>query len=142
MPQTLSPTRSLPEPVLDVLVVASEASVRVRLAAHVWDVLPSAQVRELSQLTDLVYRVAGSGVDLVVLDAEPLQPLPLTPLLAQMLKGIRPALKLICVARSEPGSTLSTDACLTDASLGDWLRTMYGAADAGLADTPPPTCLT
>lgn len=135
MPQTLSPNRSLPEPVLDVLVVATEATVRARLAAHVWHAVPSAQVHELSQMSDLVYRVAGSGVDLVVLGAEP-QPVPLTPLLVQMLKGIRPALRIVCVARVEPASTSATDANLTEARLGDWLRASYGRSGAGPPTSP------
>lgn len=141
MPQTLVSTRSLPKPVVDVLVVATEAQVRARLAAQVWQALPSAHVHELSQLTDLVYRVAGRGIDLVVLDAEPLQPLqplPLTPLLVQMLKGIQPALRIVCVAQAQPAQTPATDACLTDAGLGDWLRTVYGGDGAGCAVGTPP----
>ena len=78
------------------------APTRARLAAQVWQALPQAQVHELSQPTDLVYRVAGSSVDLVLLDAERLQVLSLTPLLVQMLRGIRPTLRVVCVARTAP----------------------------------------
>ena len=137
MPQTSSSTRSLPDAVLDVLVVATEGPTRARLAAQVWHALPWAQVHELSQLTDLVYRVAGSGVDLVLLDAEPLQPLPLTPLMVQMLKGIQPALRIVCVARFEPALTPATDASLTEARLGDWLRTTYGSGRASPSAVHP-----
>ena len=125
-----------------VLVVATEAPVRARLAAQVWHVLPSAQVHELSQLTDLVYRVAGSSVDLVVLDAQPLQPLPLTPLLVQMLKGIQPALRIVCVARAAAAvSTIApaTDASLTEACFGDWLQNTYGNAGGGHATADAPS---
>lgn len=138
MPQTLRQNRSLPKPVLDVLVVATEAPSRARLAAQVWHALPTAQIHELSQVNDLVYRVAGSDVDLVLLHAEPLHPLPLTPLLVQMLKGIQPALRIVCVARAQPAPTPATDASLTEAGLGDWLRAMYGSTGA----SPPPPCHT
>ena len=138
MPQTLRSTRVAPEPALDVLVVATQAAARARLAAHVWSALPLAQVHELSRLADLVYRVAGNGVDLVVLDAEPLQPLPLTPMLVQMLKSIRPTLRIICVARAAPLLTSATDASLSEAALGDWLRTAYGGAAVDSAAGLPP----
>ena len=132
MPNVPVPTTThcLPERAIDVLVVATDAPARARLAAHVWGALPLAQVHELSQVTDLVYRVAGRGVDLVLLDAEPLQPLPLTPLLVQMLRGIQPAMRIVCVARAEPACAPATDGSLSEASLGDWLRTSYGRIGA------------
>ena len=142
MPQTLNSTSALTEPAMAVLVVATEAPVRARLAAQVWRALPSAQVHELSQLTDLVYRVAGSSVDLVVLDAQPFQPLPLTPLLVQMLKGIHPALRIVSVARAAPAVSSvapATDASLTEASFGDWLCNTYGIASGGQAAAGAPS---
>lgn len=137
MPQTHRLSVSQFKPALDVLVVATEALARARLAAQVWRALPSAHVHELSQLDDLVYRVAGRGIDLVVLDAEPLHPLPLTPLLVQMLKGIQPELRIVCVARARPAPTPATDASLTDAGLGDWLRSTYGDPTGPVASPFP-----
>ena len=140
MLQTLDSTRKPPHPTVDVLVVSTEAQVRERLAAHVLHALPMAQVHELAQLADLVYRVAGSGVDLVVLDAQPSQRLPLTPLMVQMLKGIQPALRIVCVAgapwAATPTVPSTTDASLTEAGLGDWLRATYGSG-AGPKLTKP-----
>ncbi len=138
MAQTLRSTRTLPQPALDVLVVAAKAPARARLAAQVWSALPLAQIHELSRLADLVYRVAGSGVDLVLLDAEPLHPQPLTPMLVQMLKSIRPTLRIVCVARAAPPSTSATDASLSEAALGDWLRATYGSSGHGLTTGAPP----
>ena len=137
MPPTISPHRSPPEPAVKVLVVATEAPARARLAARVRQALPSAEVHELSHVADLVYRVAGNGVDLVLLNTEPPQSLPVTPLLVQMLKGIRPALRIVCVAPSQPVSPPATDASLAEAVLGDWLRAVYGCGGTNLATSAP-----
>lgn len=135
MAPTRSSTDSRPGRSPGVLVVGTHAPTRARLAAHVWRVLPPAQVHELSQLTDLVYRVAGSGVDLVLMDADSLQPVPMTPLLVQMLKGIRPTLRIVCVARLSPAPAsalpAAVDASLAENGLGDWLRDRYGSGESG-----------
>lgn len=103
-----------------VLVVGSDAAARARIAALVWRALPAARVEELSGVSDLMFRVAGNGIELILLDTRAAGPCPSA--LVPMLKALEPRLRLATLATAAPVALEGLDAALTEAELEDWLR--------------------
>lgn len=83
--------------------------------------LPAARVDEFPGVSGLVSRVAGNGIDLILLEAHASAPWPAG--LARLLKGIQPRLRLVTVAAAPSRPPLKgSDARLTEAALPAWLR--------------------